>query len=279
MKTMASVVARAGLLTLVLLGGSLAGVRVFLPAPPAAAAFGSVLLFRPGETLTYGVTWAAFPAGRIVATVKRVGEGAGDAYEIEASARSQGFVSLLYRVEDDFHSVIDPVAGCSQRISKTVNEGRRHKKTEIHFDPSRRLAILDEQDLARPGHPAKHAENPAPPCVADIVAAFYFPRRQPLRVGETLSVPVNDGGESRVVSVQVQAREEIQTPIGRRPAFRLEPTVFGNLYKRKGRLLVWYSDDADRLPLRIKAMMTVGAIEANLQSVVPGQAAEAQNRR
>lgn len=225
------------------------------------------LPFAPGETLTYDLTWSVFPAGHVVATLNRAGEGEGDAYEIRTTARSQGFVSLLYGVRDQFDSLFDPTTGCSRQISKTIKEGRRHKETQIVFDGARQLAILDERDLTKPNAAPKHAENEIPACVKDVVTAFYFLRTQPLRVGQQIQVPVNDGAQTHEVTVQVQTREQIQTPLGRRFAFRVEPTVFGGLYKRKGRMLIWFSDDEQRLPLRIKAVISVGTIVGNLRSV------------
>jgi len=174
---------------------------------------------------------------------------------------------LLYSVQDEFRSVFNPETVCSERISKRISEGRRHKQTEIVFDHARRLAILDERDLDKPGSLVKHVENDIPPCAEDVVTAFYYVRRQPLRVGDQVQLPINDGSKTSDVRVEVQAREKIETPFGTRDAFRAEPTVFGSLLKRKGRMLIWFSDDEQRLPLRIRAMISVGAITANLKSV------------
>jgi len=69
------------------------------------------------------------------------------------------------------------------------------------------------------------------------------------------------------VTLDVQAREGIQTPLGNRSAIRVEPKVFSGLFKRKGRMLVWFSDDDQHLPLRIKFMIAVGNITATLKSV------------
>ncbi|HTG59348.1 MAG TPA: DUF3108 domain-containing protein, partial [Terriglobia bacterium] len=182
------------------------------------------------------------------------------------------FVSLLYQVHDEFHSVFDPTNMCSLRISKSIQEGRRHKETRIVFDSQRKLAIFDERDLARPGDPPKHVETETPGCVADLVTAFYYLRAQPMQVGQQILVQVNDGNETSEVTGLVQAREEIQTPMGRRFAFRVEPTVFGGLYKRKGRMLIWFSDDPQRLPLRIKAVISVGTIVGELQSATQSPA-------
>jgi hypothetical protein len=223
--------------------------------------------YAPGERLTYSVTWSAFEAGEVTATLERTANDPHDDYEVVTTARSHGFVSLLYNLNDEFRSRFNPDTSCSDGITKRVMEGRRRKRTEISFDSARKLAILDEHDLARPGEPAKHAEEAIPACVQDVVSAFYYLRSRPMSVGDHIHVAVNDGSQTRDVIVEVQAREEVDTPIGRRFAFRVEPTVFGSLYKRKGRMLIWFSDDAQRLPLRIKAIMSVGAITGTLKSV------------
>ncbi len=221
----------------------------------------------PGETLTYEVAWSVFTAGDVVATLQKVGEGPEDPYEVRTTAHSRGFVSLLYKVDNEFRSFLDPQTLCSRQISKRINEGRRHKEAQIVFDAARRLAILDERDLANPGAPPKHAENEIPGCVEDVLSAFYFVRSQPLQVGQRFLVPINDGAKTRQVGVDIQARERIETPLGSRVAFRVEPRVYGDLYRRKGRMLIWFSDDEQRLPVRVKALLSVGAITATLKSV------------
>jgi hypothetical protein len=235
-------------------------------ALPAQTPVRASLPFAPGETLKYNVTWSIFPAGQVVATLKQLGEGPQDAYQIDTTAHSSGFVSLLFGINDHYRAIFDPTTLCSREIYKTISEGLRRKQTDIRFDRSRRLAILNEVDLAKAAHPLKHATNSIPGCVEDIVTAFYYLRRQPMYVGEKIQLPVNDGSQTQDVIVDVQERRRIQTAFGPRYALRVEPKALGDLYQKKGRLLIWFSDDAQRLPLRIKAMLLVGAITGNLVS-------------
>ena len=223
--------------------------------------------FQPGERLDYDVTWSVFRAGTVSSTLQSEGEGAEDHYTVTTTARSQGFVSLLFKVQNEFRSFFDPRSLCSERISKKINEGRRRKETEIVFDSQRKLAILDERDLSKPQEPPKHAENPIPACVEDVVAAFYYLRRQEFQTGKPLYLPVNDGSKTYDVTLEVQAVETVQTPMGSRSAIRVEPKVFSGLFKRKGRMLVWFSDDEQHLPLRIKFVISVGTITGTLRSV------------
>jgi hypothetical protein len=238
-----------------------------LVSPLVLPAQEKTLPFQPGETLNYDVTWSVFPAGIVSATLRSEGQESKDDYAVTTTARSQGFVSVLYNVQNEFRSLFNPRTMCSEKISKKIAEGRRHKETEIVFDSRRKLAILDERDLNKPNEPAKHAENETPGCVEDVVTAFYYLRRQNLQVGKAIHLPVNDGWKTFEVTVDVQARERIQTPLGERDAIRVEPKVFSGLFKRKGRMLIWFSDDPQRLPLRIKFIIAVGTITGNLRSV------------
>ena len=223
--------------------------------------------FTPGEKLTYDVTWAIFRAGEVTATLGTTTSGNHDAYEVTATARSEGFVPLLFYVDNVFRATSSPQTLCSEGIVKKVNEGHRHKDTQIAFDYARKLAILDERDLNQPDAKPKHDQFDIPPCVEDVVTAFYYLRRQHLEIGHTIELPVNDGSMTQRVIVEVQAREKVPTPMGTFDALRVEPKVFGGLLKRKGRMLIWFSADDRQLPLRVKAMISVGSITGTLRSV------------
>ena len=249
-------------------GVLLAAAVAALAARPVEKNEKKSLPFEPGETLTYDVNWSIFHAGQIKATLEKQTHGSDDTLVVKTSARSQGFVSLLYKVEDDFKSVLNPDTLCSVQISKQINEGRRHRKTNIIFDHVRKLAILEEQNLNSPHEPPKHTENEIPGCVEDIISAFYYVRSQPLNVGQKIDLAVNDGSKTRRVVVTVLGREKIQTPLGTQQALKAEPDVFESLYaKKRGRMLIWFSDDDNHYPLRVRAMLRQGTITGTLTSV------------
>ena len=224
------------------------------------------LPFSPGETLTYDVAWSIFPAGRVVATLLGPGKNGGTDYEVETTAESRGVVSLLYDVEDEFHSFFNPDTLCSEGIAKKIHEGRRHRQTEIKFDYARKVAVLDEREPTNPNARPKHDENSIPACVEDVVGAFYYLRKQPLQVGQKIKLAVNDGSKTTEVEADVLGREPITSGLGMLAALRVEPKVFGALYPRKGRMLIWFSDDSRHLPLRIRMMISIGTITGTLAS-------------
>ena len=115
---------------------------------------------------------------------------------------------------------------------------------------------------------SKHAENEIPSCVEDVVTAFYYLRGQDFQIGKPLHLPVNDGSKTYDVTLDVQARETGSNspwePL-RHP--RASPKSSVACSRGKGRMLVWFSDDEQHLPLRIKFMIAVGPITATLKSV------------
>ena len=124
------------------LGILLGGLAVALPstaqAPKPAAS-------DPAETLSYDVTWSVFDAGKVTATLDRPGSTPGDDVHARAVARSQGFASILFDVQDQFDSSFTSDTLCSRHIAKKINEGSRHRDFEVAFDPARHLALLTEK--------------------------------------------------------------------------------------------------------------------------------------
>ena len=224
--------------------------------------------FASGEKLHYAVKWRGVPAGEAEILLGRV-ESPRPRWKAVAKANSLGYVSNLYKVEDEYQSTFRAPALCSNEIRKTINEGDRHRLVTLTFDPRRRLALYSDREAAG-NAPPRQAQSAIPDCVQDILSSLYFVRARPLLVGQSFDVPVNDGERTIQVRFEVQAKEQIKTPIGTFQATRVEPVLFsGNLFKSKGRMFVWFSDDAARLPVQLSAQIGigVGTITASLTEV------------
>lgn len=242
----------------------LAGWITFLYGPLAAQEV--KLPFAAGEKLRYNVRWRLLPAGQAELTLAKE-DGPSGSWKATAKANSIGYVSNIYKVEDEYQSLFRNPAFCSTGIRKVINEGERHREVTIQFDPRRRLALLRDQDVAGKTSP-KQEQFGIPDCVYDILSALYYVRTQPLQIGHALDFPLNDGSPTKRIRVEVQAQEEIQTEIGKFQTIRVEPDVFsGNLFKEKGRMFVWFSSDSSRIPVQLRAQIGIGTITALLAGV------------
>jgi len=233
------------------------------PGPTA-----STLPFEVGERLTYNVAWKVFDAG--IATMvlaEKTSFQNEESYRINATVYSTGIVSALFKVVDVFESFFQARDLCSRRITKKIQEGRRHRETTVTFDSKTHQARMEDRDLNRPDLPSKLTQSSIPPCVQDVISALYAIRTKNLRVGELVRFPISDGGRTYDVTVETQAQEEVRTPAGTFQAYRLEPKVFDGLFKSKGRLFVWLTADAARMPVQLKAKINIGTITAALTQV------------
>ncbi|MFN8006585.1 MAG: DUF3108 domain-containing protein [Terriglobia bacterium] len=233
-------------------------------APPGP----STLPFEVGEKLSFDVSWKIFDAGTATMTLTdRVLVENEEMYKVNAVVRSTGVVSTLFKVVDVFESFFHTKDLCSYRIMKDIWEGRRHRSTLVTFDQRTRKAQMEDRDLAKPESPVKRVESPIPGCVQDVISALYMIRTKPLKVDDQIHFPVSDGGRTYDVIVEIQAREEIRTPAGVFQTLRLEPRVFGGLFKSRGRLFVWVTNDSAKMPVQVKARMNIGTITASLTQV------------
>lgn len=251
--------------------------RAVEPQNPPAAGTGETSS-QPGledQALTFNIYWKTASAGVATIRVER-GENPGQV-KIIGEARSSRFVSTLYRVEDYFESLVSLKDFCSVRLVKRQNEGRRHRESLLSILPEQHLARWQEHNLAVPTAPMKRIQAQSPSCVQDVLSALFFMRTQPFTLGKSVQFPVNDNGKTYNLTVEIQQRETVKTDAGTFQAIRVEPKVFGGLFKRPGRMYVWFSDDDEHRILQLKARISIGTITALLTNVPGPQSSATAN--
>jgi hypothetical protein len=227
-----------------------------------------ILPFEVGEKFTYNVSWKVFDAGIATMTlVEKTFFQNEEIYKINATVRSTGIVSTLFKVVDVFESFFHSRELCSLQIVKNIQEGRRHRNTIVWFDPRNGQARMEDKDLNRPDLPSRQTSAPIPGCVQDVISALYLIRTKNLRVGDLVHFPISDGGRTYDVGIEIQAQEEVKTPAGAFQTLRLEPKVFDGLFKSKGRMFVWLTNDAQKMPVQLKAKINIGTITAALTQI------------
>lgn len=217
--------------------------------------------YSDGVTYVFNVEWRLFTAG----TASMRLEAAGDQQKVVASADSAGMVSLLYTVHDRFESYFDRRTFCSQRINKHTEEGFHKKDTNIRFDYPSRRAVLDERNLKN--NQTKTAQEDIPGCVVDVLSGIYYIGSLPLPVGAVHTFPVNDGGKTMQVRATVEAREQVKTDAGTFNTIRVRTDETSGVMKKRGSVWIWYTDDANRMPVQMRARAFWGTLNLRLARV------------
>jgi len=214
--------------------------------------------FPIGQTYVYGGEWRIFNAGTGTLRVER----AGRENRIVATANAAGTVALLYHVQDRLESFFDPLSFCSHNTSRHLEEGFRRVETSITFDYQHGKAVLDHKNIKK--KESRHEEHEIPSCVTDMLSSVFYVASLPLLQGKTYSFPVNDGGPTITVMAHVEAREAVKTPAGTFNAIRVQPETSFSVLRDKGKIWIWYSDDAARVPVQMRARMSWGTLTFSL---------------
>jgi hypothetical protein len=219
---------------------------------------------RPGfsfplkQTLTYSVDWRVFPAGTAVLHF----ETAGARENLTASADTIGAINLLFHVGDRFQSSFDRATGCTYDFNKQTVEGRRKVNSTLHLDYSQNRAVLDEKNLVT--RQTKHVEAAAPACLTDLLTGVFYASSQPIALGHNFVIPVFDAMRVVPVTMKIEGREEIRTPLGIFKTLRVQPTADAGVVKNRGNIWIWYTDDERHLPVQMRARLFWGTITFRL---------------
>lgn len=232
---------------------------------PAIQPLSASYRFPVGQTLVYEAEWRLFTAGTASLRVENVGS----QYRVYGTADSTGAIGLFYRVYDRFQSNFDARSLCSSHITKHTEEGSHKRETNIRFDYGRRKAVLDERNL-KTGE-TKHQEFDIPGCATDVLSGIFYASSLPLQVGQTYYFPLNDGNNTVNVKAHVEAREEVKTPAGTFQALRVQPEGDSGVLRKRGRVWIWYSDDAQHIPVQMKARLFWGSLMIRLVRIEKAQ--------
>ncbi len=214
--------------------------------------------FQQKQTLTYEVDWRVFPAGTAVLHF----EVAGDRERLSATADTIGAINLLFHVDDHFQSTFDREKGCTYEFDKQTVEGRRQVNSTLKLDYQKGLSILDEKNLVT--GQTKHVESGIPGCLTDLLTGVFYASSQPMELGHSFVIPVVDAMRNVPVTMKIEVREQVKTPLGTFNTLRAQPTADAGVVKNRGAIWIWYTDDERHLPVQMRARLFWGTITFRL---------------
>ena len=263
---MLSKLTTGGLLSFTLMAVSLCAAQSANPSPSSSATAASRIVspspsfhLPENETLVYSVEWHLLNAGMATVTLKRKG----DSEHLRSTADTSGVVNKIFAVHDLFDADMDIRNFCTQQISKHSEEGARRIERRVHFDYRSAKSHMEETNLKTGIR--RQGDFDIPPCVTDVVSGFFYAASLDLAPGSSQTFPVNDGGKTTDVKIEVEGRNRIKVPYGEFQAVRVKAEPVSGPLKGKGVLWVWFTDDARHIPLQLKSKLGFATLLFQLQ--------------
>jgi len=217
-------------------------------------------VWNVGEHLVFSVDYGFYRAGTAtMSVIETRNVNGGMCYHIKTTARSNNFISKIYKVRDEVHSYIDVEGLFSRRFEKRLREGKYKSDRFVDFYHDRLIALNTQK---------KYALTEIPIYIQDILSSLYYLRTFDLKVGRDEYIEVYADGKVYPLKVIVHGKEKIKVPAGTFRCIKVEPVLKSEgIFKQKGKLTVWLSDDQSRLPVKMTSEILIGSIGANLESI------------
>jgi len=223
---------------------------------------------RPGETLTYDVSWSDIvSAGVAVMEIREKTLPEGEkVLAFIVTTRTVGIVRRFYKVNDRLESVFDPEIMQSLTFSLDQSHGKRKKKRELVFDHEKNMVIsrLNSEPTET---------FTIPDGTQDALSSLYYLRtRSDFVVGKPIIVQVHDSGKTWAVEIHTLGKEKVTTPAGKFDTIKVRTfPKYEGVFMSKGEIFIWLTDDSRKLPVLMKSTLSIGAIVSTLTKMEPGK--------
>ncbi len=216
--------------------------------------------FNIPEKLEYDLTWTGIKAGTSTLEITN----AGNNIKIISTARSAKWVSVFYTVDDRVETILTKNTGY-QFVGQPVNyrlkirEGRHRRDKEVIFKHDIGKVFYVDHLIN------EKREFDVPSFIFDPLSSFYYLRTLKLEVGRSVYVTIFDSKKIWNVEVQVLGKEKVTISTGTVDTIVIKPLMQSEgIFYKKGDIYIWLTDDAKRIPVKLKTKVAVGSVTATL---------------
>jgi len=220
--------------------------------------------FKTGEYFKFRIHYGIVNAGYATLEVKDAVVKNKKVFHVVGRGVTTGMTKFFFKVEDVYESYFDKETGKPYQFVRKINEGGYTKNQEGFFDQAKNTVLVKDYKN-KTQKTISVTEN-----VQDIVSTFYYLRNNTqigkMKVGESITIDMFFDDEVTKFKLKFLGKEDLKTEFGTVSTLMFRPLVqSGRVFKEEESLTVWISDDANRIPLRIKASLAVGSLKADLE--------------
>lgn len=227
--------------------------------------------FGKGEYLEYKMSYGIFSIGKGSTVIHRDYHKMNnrDCFKVDVFGKTTGVVDWVADVDDNWGAFIDTVSLVPQMSYRKIREGKYRKDEMITFDHVNRkieAKVLNQKT----GQFKEPKIYDAPPQVRDLIAGFMYMRTIDFsKIKEKDTLTIEGFYEDTVYKLRVlyMGKETIRVKAGKFRALVLKPIMPDNkLFAGENSITTWFSDDKNRIPLKVSANMFIGSAGVELIS-------------
>ncbi len=233
------------------------------PAKNIPFTYGEELLFE----VAYG--WVDLAEAKLQVGKKPVLESGQSHFKIDAFGNTIGAATLFGKVNDNWGTHLNTQSLLPRLSYRYIQEGRYRRNEKIYFDQTNKKATLELYD--RENKKIKEVKVfSLPGTVQDLVSGFYFLRTLDLsnmRKGQEILLRGFFDKEIYNLKLIFEGTETLETSLGVKETYLFSPQIPKNsLFRGEYPVKVWITKDANKIPVKIKANLFIGALTIDIRS-------------
>ena len=213
--------------------------------------------FKSGEYLKYEVNYGLIKGGEAEMSIDVKNVGGDWYYHGVAVATTTGVAAKLFTIYDIYETFIDISDGLPIKATRNIKEEAYRYYNEILFrrEDSTLFSVISGQ-------------KKVPPYTLDVLSAFYFSRRylfkKVVEIGDTIQLLTYFDDKLYDISLQLDQKQKIKTKFGKIEVLMFKPIVDNILFTDKNQMEIWFTNDPNFVPVKIRVDLPVGKIHCRL---------------
>ena len=218
------------------------------------------LPFKEGEWLKFELHYGILTAGYSTLEIKNTKNK--NQFLVEGNGYTTGMFKWFFKVKDNYKTYINKETLLPDLFKRKVYEGGYTIDRKIKFNRIKnRSKVFNLENKT-------DTIIDITPTSGDMISSFYYARRysaDKLDIGSVLYFDVFMDYSIFKFSLKFLGRETINTKFGKIKCLKFAPGVQGGrVFKDDESVIMWITDDENKIPIRIKSSLRVGAIKIDL---------------
>jgi len=228
-------------------------------------------VFGDGEQISYTASYNWGPvwvdAGLVTFSVTKEIYLGKQSWHLKSTGKSFPSYDVLFKVRDYYDSWIDPETFQTYNFKRYIYEGKYTLLNTLWFDQQTRRIISNTKSN---NNPMRTDTLRMRNCAFDMLASIYYTRTLDFTdfrpdVKKKVTVLIDDAYYD--IYIRYIGREVVETTDGKhyKCIKFAAKMVQGTIFKGEEDVLVWVTDDANRIPVYVEAKIIVGTVKAYLK--------------
>jgi hypothetical protein len=220
--------------------------------------------FKSGELLRYKMSYSGFlRAGTAILEIEETDLNGKKVMHTKGSGWTSGMIKWFFKVDDVYESYFDKDTIKPYIFKRKIDEGgyKKHRITNFNYDSNKAYI----QDFTKQKDTSVAFTN-----VQDMLSSFYYLRNQDvknLKKGDEIAIDMFLDSQIYPFKLRFLGKEVLRTKFGKVNSLLFRPLVqSGRIFKAQESVTIWITDDANKIPIKLKADLSVGSLRAELES-------------